>query len=86
VSPGPCQFPTLGFVVSRYNQVHAFQPEPFWYIFLSHSRGQGQEETTFNWKRGHIFDMDVAIPLYEGVLENPMARVTAVTTKETKKW
>lgn len=61
-------------------------PETFWYIFLSHTRlGEG-EETSFNWRRGHLFDMDVAVALYQGVLENPRARVTKVIQKITKKW
>jgi len=29
---GPCQFPTLGFVVRRYLEVERFIPEPFWKI------------------------------------------------------
>ncbi|EGN99753.1 hypothetical protein SERLA73DRAFT_52441 [Serpula lacrymans var. lacrymans S7.3] len=86
VSYGPCQFPTLGFVVSRYNQVKSFLPEPFWYIYLSLSRPLGAEETQFNWRRGHIFDWHVAVALYEGVLESRTARVTKVTQKNTKKW
>lgn len=87
---GPCQFPTLGFVVARYNQVKAFVPEDFWYIFLSLSRqtsSKGQnEETVFAWRRGHIFDEDFALVLYEHVQSNPRVRVTKVTKKTTKKW
>lgn len=85
---GPCQFPTLGFVVQRYNQVKNFVPEPFWYIFLSQTRNapDGPKETTFNWRRGHLFDEDVAVALYAYVLESPLARVTKVTKKDTKKW
>ncbi|KII92565.1 hypothetical protein PLICRDRAFT_89135 [Plicaturopsis crispa FD-325 SS-3] len=90
VSYGPCQFPTLGFVVARYNQVKAFVPEDFWYIFLSLSRqtsSKGQnEETVFAWRRGHIFDEDFALVLYEHVQSNPRVRVTKVTKKTTKKW
>lgn len=35
VSYGPCQFPTLGFVVERYLQRINFVPEPFWFIQAS---------------------------------------------------
>ncbi|KAG6836236.1 hypothetical protein H0H93_009928 [Arthromyces matolae] len=87
VSYGPCQFPTLGFVVQKYNLVKAFVSEPFWYIYLSLVReGEG---TVFTWKRGHVFDRDVAISLYDFVLStlpDVPARVTKVTRKETKKW
>jgi DNA topoisomerase-3 len=35
VSYGPCQFPTLGFVVDQYARVASFVPEPFWYLRLT---------------------------------------------------
>ncbi|EIN11293.1 prokaryotic type I DNA topoisomerase [Punctularia strigosozonata HHB-11173 SS5] len=84
VSYGPCQFPTLGFVVARYKQVKAFVPETFWYIYFA-LRREG-DEIQFTWKRGHIFDYDFALTLYEGVLTDRLATVTKVTKKATKKW
>ncbi|PVG02713.1 prokaryotic type I DNA topoisomerase [Serendipita vermifera] len=92
ISYGPCQFPTLGFVVSRYEQVRDFVPETFWYIFLALNREgdpssrERERQTVFNWKRGHIFDFDVALMLYEMTLEEPRAKVTKVVKKNTKKW
>ncbi|THH02191.1 hypothetical protein EW145_g6782 [Phellinidium pouzarii] len=94
VSYGPCQFPTLGFVVSRYEQVQSFAPETFWYIYLSLSRRgsaekgkRTEEETTeFSWRRVRLFDFTVSLAIYELVLSNPSARVTKLTSKETKKW
>lgn len=89
VLTGPCQFPTLGFVVARYNKVKNFRPEPFWYIFLSLTRPSSDEEpvdTEFTWRRGHLFNVLAALALYEAALEHPVARVTKVTSKETKKW
>jgi DNA topoisomerase-3 len=32
ISYGSCQFPTLGFVVERFNAVNNFIPEQFWKI------------------------------------------------------
>lgn len=32
VSYGPCQFPTLGFIVDRYKKIKEFVPEKFWSI------------------------------------------------------
>jgi DNA topoisomerase-3 len=35
VSYGPCQFPTLGFVVERWARIETFVPEDFWFLELS---------------------------------------------------
>ena len=35
VSYGPCQFPTLGFVVERWARIETFIPEDFWSLALS---------------------------------------------------
>jgi DNA topoisomerase III len=35
ISYGPCQFPTLGFVVERWARIETFVPEDFWTIDLS---------------------------------------------------
>lgn len=91
ISYGPCQFPTLGFVVSRYEQVQAFTPEIFQYIYFSYAppgpNGQTNgKDVQFNWKRGHLFDFDVAAAIYEGVIEQPLATVQSVKKKPTKKW
>lgn len=90
VNSGPCQFPTLGFVVARYNKLKNFKPEPFWYIFLSLTRPSATdsdgEETVFTWRRGHLFDVNNAMALYDAALAHAMARVSKVTVKDTKKW
>jgi DNA topoisomerase-3 len=87
VSYGPCQFPTLGFVVTRYEQVQSFVSERFWYIYLALSRpGEDEEErlNVFSWKRGNLFDYDVAYMLYEMVLERPQACVPKSRTRTSK--
>lgn len=50
ISYGSCQFPTLGFVVERYQAIKEFVAEDFWK--LSGKDGP----TEFNWERGRIFD------------------------------
>lgn len=35
VSYGPCQFPTLGFVVERWARIETFVPEDFWFLDLA---------------------------------------------------
>ena len=87
-SVGPCQFPTLGFVVQRYSLVKNFTPESFWYIYLSLTRqsaSQGEEETKFNWKRNHLFDQVAVVNLFEAMGDS-LAVVTKVNSKMTKKW
>ncbi|KAI0786764.1 DNA topoisomerase [Abortiporus biennis] len=89
ISYGPCQFPTLGFVVSRYNLVKNFRPETFYFIYMMYAQpgpSEDQDETVFTWRRGKIFDIDVAASLYVNTLEHSRARVVKVTQKETKKW
>ena len=75
-------------MVHRYNQVKAFTPEDFWYILLSLNREIDGEEKKidFTWRRGHIFEVDIVNEIYDDIMENPRARVTKVTQKNTKKW
>lgn len=80
---GPCQFPTLGFVVQRYNQVKSFVPEDFWFINFSVDRDD--KKVDFNWKRGHLFEPDIVADIHEEILQSPTARVVKVTQKDVKK-
>lgn len=41
------QFPTLGFIVERYWEIQAHEPEEFWTINCSHESEEGL--ATFNW-------------------------------------
>eukprot|EP00736_Rhodelphis_marinus_P006750 Rmarinus@m.25760 len=84
VSFGPCQFPTLGFIIDRQRQVDAFVSEPFWYLYLEIER-DGQL-AKFNWKRQRVFDRIICLSLYDVVMRDPTALVTSVTKKETRKW
>ncbi|KAL0956762.1 hypothetical protein HGRIS_002881 [Hohenbuehelia grisea] len=84
VSYGPCQFPTLGFVVARFCEVQNFIPETFWYIFLALTRNE--EETRFTWRRGHLFDEAMTTTIHRAVMSDPTARIVKVTKKMTKKW
>ncbi|ORY31011.1 DNA topoisomerase [Naematelia encephala] len=94
VSYGPCQFPTLGFVVDQYKRVSSFIPETFWYIYVAIEREDEDDESAkpetrtveFRWKRNHLFDLETAVVLYEQCVENPRAKVVSVETKPTTKW
>jgi DNA topoisomerase-3 len=80
----------LGFVVARFNQVQAFRPETFWYIYLAVKKrdGPGPEKVVdFSWNRGHLFDQGIALLLYQSALSRQRGVVvTKVTNKNTEKW
>eukprot|EP00897_Mesotaenium_endlicherianum_P006293 jgi/Mesen1/5692/ME000288S04901 len=84
ISYGPCQFPTLGFVVERYWQIQAHVPEDFWYIHCSYA--DPAERVSANFKRGILFDRRAATIIYEICVENPTATVTDVSGQERKKY
>ncbi|KAF1743658.1 hypothetical protein MXB_4917, partial [Myxobolus squamalis] len=52
ISYGPCQFPTLGFVVERYNELKNFIAEKFWKIVVKHLKNK--IDVNFVWDR-YIF-------------------------------
>jgi len=81
---GPCQFPTLGFVVDQYERVQAFIPEPFWHIHVGLVR---EDSTTgFTWRRGRLYDQQVAQVIFSMCEAQPIATVLSQQTKPTQKW
>lgn len=84
ISYGSCQFPTLGFVVERYKQVQAFIPEPFWKIIVRHESDEVKAE--FRWKRNRSFDFHACQVLFDLCIENPVATVIDVKSKNKSKW
>jgi DNA topoisomerase-3 len=83
LSYGPCQFPTLGFVVDRYLEIESFVPEQFWTVDL---RGRkGSQDIEFNWSRKRLFDFEVAAVLYESCLDSSQLRVLSVDRIEKRK-
>ncbi|PON86226.1 DNA topoisomerase, type IA [Trema orientale] len=84
LSYGPCQFPTLGFVVERYWEVQSHEPEEFWVINCSHKSDEGI--ATFNWMRGHLFDYTCTVIIYEMCVQEPTATVTNVRKQEKLKY
>ena len=84
ISYGSCQFPTLGFVVDRYNRVQTFKPETFWLIKVTHVKDK--IKVNFNWKRVHLFDRAAVTTLFEQCIDARYAKVTKVQTRPTSKW
>ena len=85
ISYGPCQFPTLGFVVDHYRRVQAFVPEPFWYIDLRHKTGPQSSAVEFIWDRKHLFDESIVKILHGRCKEAVDAQVTCVQCRPTSK-
>ena len=84
ISYGPCQFPTLGFVVEQYKKVQRFSAEAFWYLELEVEKNGVL--TKFRWKRGHLFDRLIALILYERCMAQPQVHVVDVTTKPASRY
>uniref|UniRef100_N1R4S4 DNA topoisomerase n=1 Tax=Aegilops tauschii TaxID=37682 RepID=N1R4S4_AEGTA len=84
LSYGPCQFPTLGFIVERFWEIQAHEPEEFWTINCSHTSDEGT--ASFIWIRGHLFDYSSAVVIYEMCVHEPMATVQNVRNQEKLKY
>lgn len=74
ISFGPCQFPTLGFVVERSARIKAFRPENFWCITCSYEFDNPDKPGTklncnFNWERSRLYDRLACLVLYDACVE-----------------
>ena len=101
ISYGPCQFPTLGFVVERWARIETFVPENFWTIEMSITVPDDTSNTIPNsnsnvsragrtlkmtWKRGRLYDRTLALSLYAQCLEYGLATVVEVQGRAKNKW
>eukprot|EP01083_Nonionella_stella_P051843 137672_1 len=83
ISYGPCQFPTLGFVVKQHLKVQNFVSQDFWSISMSvttngDGEGSPRETAQFRWSRTRLFDRAAVFVLYEMCVENPQVTITDV--------
>ncbi|KAI6656592.1 DNA topoisomerase 3-alpha [Oopsacas minuta] len=79
VSYGPCQFPTLGFVVDRCKQVEHFVPKKFYKLRTVVERGDTQ--VNFFWSRGGIQDRTETEQSQRGCNQQSVAIVYRVVSK-----
>ena len=91
VSYGGCQFPTLGFIVSRHWEREGFVPERFWKINMQHQNVEGNSTAppvtvSFRWARERIFDQATSAIFYERCVQNPTARIADVKRKRKHKY
>ncbi|KAJ8939138.1 hypothetical protein NQ318_010893 [Aromia moschata] len=84
ISYGSCQFPTLGFVVERYQAIENFISEQFWRIKVNHT--VKDLTTEFSWKRDRLFDKNSCEAILDVCKESPQATVETVESKEKSKW
>lgn len=84
VSYGPCQFPTMGFVINRYLEILRFIPQSFWLIAVDHTKNK--LKVHFNWKRHRLFEQNACLAFYSKIMECPKARVTNVVGKQKSNW
>ncbi|CCE88873.1 Piso0_001663 [Millerozyma farinosa CBS 7064] len=84
ISYGTCQFPTLGFVVDRYNRVKRFIPEKFWYISITVKKDNKTE--TFHWTKNHVFDRLYLALIYQNCLKYENAEVVQLIERPTSKY
>lgn len=87
ISYGPCQFPTLGFVVERFLQIQNFEKEAFYHIDVTHRQDDQPDAptTTFKWKRERVFDRIACLCIYEALVESPVALVESIDKRPTWK-
>lgn len=85
ISYGSCQFPTLGFIVERYQQRENFIREPFWKIFVEHQT-EGGQCCEFTWERNRLFEHQACLMIYEKVMDEPMAKIVEIKSKSKSKW
>lgn len=96
VSYGPCQFPTLGFVVERQCRIEAFVAEKFFSLEMSHRVQDSSNSTStstssmttinFHWDRHRLFDRHVCFALYELCLRAGEVCVESIVKRVTRKW
>ncbi|KAG7396429.1 DNA topoisomerase 3-alpha [Phytophthora boehmeriae] len=87
ISYGPCQFPTLGFVVERFLKIQNFEREAFYYISVTHRQTDQSDgpTTTFKWKRDRLYDRMASLCIYECLVESQAAKIDSVDKRSSWK-
>lgn len=83
ISYGPCQTPTLGFCVDRYDEIQSFQPEDFFYLDMQLDLGFKTMST--EWSRKRLFDQQTVDIFSTIVMEDGCAVCTSIATGESRK-
>lgn len=82
VSYGPCQFPTLGFIVEQYMKLVCFEPEQFWFLDIR----TREIQCGLSWERVHLFDELFVACIYKKCIETRSApTVKNIDSSEKRK-
>lgn len=84
ISWGPCQFPTLGFIVDRYLQRENFITNKYYTITVSILLNN--MKCTLKWNRNRLYDRYVCVILYDTLLESPTLYITNKQSRSTAKY
>ncbi|KAJ1510371.1 DNA topoisomerase 3-alpha [Coelomomyces lativittatus] len=74
LSYGSCQFPTLGFVVDRYQKVQNFISEPFYKLQVK-LKTSNEGDVVFQWNREKFFDLPLTRLLLDVCLAHPYGEI-----------
>lgn len=82
LSYGPCQFPTLNFIVERTEKIRNFKREEFYSIDLRLEVlvDEKKVEVCFNWKRYRLFDKLITLTLFEKLIEAKKVKIVSVSS------
>lgn len=82
ISYGPCQIPTLNFVVERMVRIDNFMPEKFFTLKLKVHK---KMTDIFDWARGNLFDKNCVVHMYEKLMVSKYGIVIDVTSNPKEK-
>jgi DNA topoisomerase III len=83
ISYGPCQTPTLGFCVDRYDEIQSFKSKPYYCIDLSiEARGR---MLSLNCDRGRMFERTACDNLLNQIAQDKELLCSEIKSQESKK-
>lgn len=85
LSFGPCQIPTLNFVVQRHNEIVNFQSESFYTLENAVLKGADSITSVFKWARTRVFDRNCGV-YFHRLLSRGAAVITAKTVENREKY
>ena len=83
ISYGPCQTPTLGFVVDRHDCIQSFKSEAYWKIDITIDPGGGSS-LLLEWDKGKVFDQPAAEAILQLVSEDSSLVCVSISEKESR--